>query len=249
MAKFFTELCPYITSRTRVGSIVPQTLFCLPTREKFYAVFEDYGSTLRACRIISVLYGDGLTTTYLQVEVAGLGRGYVCAYHSFYRNSEDFLAHKEFFPLSERNGTFYLEDHVDNCVDAVPYEHPAATLYHWRRYGWLNNRDTEVECYIRAKYFVATNTIETEYEYVSYQSWKDRKTYRTKEECLADNKVDVADFDDIEEKSYNVTIEVIKTITTTIKATSKESVVNSARTAFEGKSIKVFINGEVEYEP
>lgn len=248
MAKFFSELCPYITSRTRVGSIVPQTQFYLPANEKFYAVFEEYGSTLRACRIISVLYGDGPTTTFLQVEVAGLGKGYVGAYHNFYRNSEDFLANKVFY-LFGRNGMFYLEDHVGHCVDAVTYKHPTGERYHWRRYGWLNNRNTEIECYIRAEYFVATDTIVTNYEYISYESWKDHKTYRTKEECLADNKVDVADFDDVEEKSYDVTIEVIKTITTTIKATSKESVVESAKTAFEGKSIKVFINGEVEYEP
>lgn len=249
MSKIYTDLCPFIISRARIGCVTPQHPFLLPTKDKFYAVFEDYGTTLRACRIVSVLYGSCFGETFLQLEVAGIGRGYVAADSKFYHNADDFLANRRIVPLSIENGKFYIEDEVNGIVETRLNTYCPIDRYEFYRYAWQNNRVTDFQCYVKAEYFVAEDYLEVDCEPISYESWKDYKSYLSKDECLYDNKVDVADFDDTESKSYDVTIEVIKTITTTIKATSKESVVKAARTAFEGKDIKVFINGEVEYEP
>lgn len=50
------------------------------------------------------------------------------------------------------------------------------------------------------------------------------------------------------ENEFDVTIEVINTINTTIKAKDKATAVESAKTLFNGKEFKVFVNGELEYE-
>lgn len=50
------------------------------------------------------------------------------------------------------------------------------------------------------------------------------------------------------EEEFDVTIEIINTINTTIKAKDKTSAVKYAKTLFNGKEYKVFVNGELEYE-
>ena len=249
MSKLISELSPYISSHARFCTIIPKTALYLPFTGTFYAVFDDYGTTLRACRILSVLYGETIGETFLQVKVAGVGKGYVAANARFFRNSDDFLAGKRFAPLSEENGVFFIEDHIMRDVDVRLNTCAPVYRFHFYRYAWDDNKVAEVGCYVKAEYFVAGNYLNIDFEPISYLSWEGKKTYLSKSDCIRDNKVDVADFDDDNEsKTYDVTIEVIKTVTTTIKATSKESVVKAARTLFGDKDIKVSIDGEVEYE-
>lgn len=97
-------------------------------------------------------------------------------------------------------------------------------------YGSFTDISIELESWEQQGYPIKNISIITEEEYI--------KTYLGEEvwnEYMG-------------EEEFNVTIEIINTINTTIKAKDKASAVESAKTLFNGKEYKVFVNGELEYE-
>jgi hypothetical protein len=224
--------------------------FRLPTKKTLYAVFDGHGDTLRAFRILDAYYGR---FTAFHIQIAGVGKAYIFSdYLHPYESKEDYLNNK-LTNAYARDGEydcneFDVEDmlygycsltkeYVFNCMKARPII-----------YAWIGNKVKRGSCLVTIKYFVMQNdfdvscrVIEKGFDGVGY--------YITEEDCIADNEVDVCDFDEPSQREYEVEVEVIKTIKTRVRSTSVESVVKNAKVAFDKvENFKVFVDGELQYE-
>lgn len=244
---------PYCKSHARFSYFMARNLneeFRMPTDKTIFGVFGD-DTTLRAFRIEKFIFtlsgivkGVNSAWGYAYVNIAGVGRKWIAIRTNEYiYESVDEYRRYNGLPLNAawlfsgnpatinqlakgRVGIYLYDD--DNRVQFVSY-------------GWVDNRLDYQLASIIISYDVFSGHICVEVDK------KDGYPYANAAQCMAENEVKVVTFDDAEQKEYEVEIEVIKTITTTIKCSSKESAVNAAKTAFEGKEIKVYVNHELEY--
>lgn len=223
----------------------------LPTKKTLYGVFDGYGDALRAFRILAVRYNDAssVLNAALYVNVAGVGKMWVSENASFYASKEDYL-NGERINFTARNGEY--ENPTFSIVDALEGQCTIADYCRGhcdaRVYAWKDNSVYESIAKVGITYYVAEDCLDVDLYPIS-QNVEGLQIYATREECLADNELAVCEFEDeYGQKEFEVEVEVIKSIKTTIKAKSADSAVKAAQTAFEGKNIKVFVNGELEYE-
>ena len=221
----------------------------LPTKKTLYGVFDGYGDALRAFRILAVRYNDASSAinAALYVNVAGVGKMWISENAYFYASKEDYL-NGERTDFRARNGEY--ENPTFSIVDALEGQCTIADYCRGncdaRVFVWMNNSVRESIARVGITYYVAQDCLDVELYPIGVQGLQ---IYATKEECLEDNALEVCEFEDENgQKEFEVEIEVIKSIKTTIKARSADSAVKAAQTAFEGKNIKVFVNGELEYE-
>lgn len=224
--------------------------FALPTKKTLYGVFENYGDTLRAFRILHILYGE--MTSVLFVEVAGVGKMYIRTDNLWcYESKADYLNNKKTH-IWAREGEyerdeFSIEDALYGYCDIKRmgyFEKP----FHPIVYAWIGNKVEFSYCHVYFRYLVRENYVEVTYEPISIPFLK-AKHYISEEDCINDNGLDVCEFDEPSQKYYDVEIEVIKTIKTRVRSTNVESVVRNAKVAFDKvENFKVFVDGELQYE-
>lgn len=244
---------PYCKSRVYFSYLMADNInqvFRMPTSNTLFGVFGE-DPTLRAFRIEKFIFTiDGIRKGacgewgFAFVNIAGVG----CKWISIGR--EDFI-YTSVEEYRRYNGCRLLTEQVFDGRTAT-INQLAKGLLGFRlydcdsraefvSYGWVNNRLS----YATAEMCVSYDTFS---DYICVEDIKkDGYPYYNAAQCVAENDVKVVTFDDAEQQEYEVEIEVIKTITTTIKCSSKESAVNAAKTAFEGKEIKVYVNHELEY--
>ena len=224
--------------------------FALPTKKTLYGVFEHYGDTLRAFRILRVLYGE--ITSALFVEVAGVGKMYILTENLWcYESKADYLNYKRTH-IWAREGEYERDDFsiadtlYGYCdIKRMGYgEKP----FHPIVYAWIGNKVEYSYCRVHFCYFVREGYVDVVYKPISIPFLK-AKHYISEEDCINDNGLDVCDFDEPSQKEYDVEIEVIKTIKTRVRSTNVESVVRNAKVAFDKvENFKVFVDGELQYE-
>ena len=244
---------PYCKSHARFSHFMACNLnkeFRMPTNKTLLGVFGD-DPTLRAFGIEKFIFTlSGIakdvnsTWGYAYVNIAGAGRKWVAIRTNEYiYESVDEYRRYNGLPINAawlfsgnpatinqlangRVGIYLYDD--DNRVQFVSH-------------GWVDNRLDYQLASIIISYDAFSGHICVEVDK------KDGYPYASAAQCMAENEVKVVTFEDEGQQEYEVEIEVIKTITTTIKCSSKESAVNAAKTAFDGKEIKVYINHELEY--
>lgn len=245
---------PFCKGRTGISYVMAHNLnqeFRMPTEKTLFGLFGE-DSTLRAFRIERFIFtvsgivrGAFDSWGYAYVNVAGLGRKWIaierCSY--IYGSVDEYR---------RLNGNPMLSGFIFNgkavTLNQLAKGRLGIRLYEGDRraefvsYGWVNNRLDYGGVSMRITYYAYCDSIIVE------ETKKDGYPYYNAAQCVAENDVKAVTFEDECQQEYEVEIEVIKTITTTIKCSSKESAVNAAKTAFEGKNIKVFVNGEIEYE-
>lgn len=244
---------PYYKSRVYFCYLMADTInqvFRMPTNKTLFGVFGD-DPTLRAFRIEKFIFTlDGIMKSacgewgFAFVNIAGVGRKWITI------GREDFI-YTSVEEYRRYNGCRLLTEQVFDGRTATINQlakgrlgfrlYDRDTRAESVSYGWVNNRLS----YCSAEMCVSYDTF-TDHLCIEVNK-KDGYPYASAAQCVAENDVKVVTFDDAEQKEYEVEIEVIKTITTTIKCSSKESAVNAAKTAFEGKEIKVYVNHELEY--
>lgn len=171
-----------------MSSFSGEMKFFLPKTETLYGQFGD-STTLRAFKILSVRYGRDIGESYLRVFVAGLGEGYVSAKGTYYETKEDYVCRKRTGALTEA----YLEalNEVKANIGELGtlFARPLWQEYVIRRYAWIDNECQSGVVYLRAEYDVQAKklTLST--------SERDGFPYATKEECVMDNMVDVAELE------------------------------------------------------
>lgn len=182
-------MCPYITSRIGLPTISSKDKFEIPTSDILYGQFDDE-TTLRAFKILSVLYGDGKDKTFLRVDVAGLGEGYVSADGVYYDSKEDYV--RKVRSTRVLTGTYYSAlDKIRTQLDGL------GTLvlrrgwgdYMLYRYAWRNNGAESTSVKLYAEYDVETG------ELTLATGHRGDYPYTSEEACILDNQVDVVEFD------------------------------------------------------
>ena len=245
---------PFCKGRTGISYVMAHNLnqeFRMPTEKTIFGLFGE-DSTLRAFRIEKFIFtvsgivkGAYDSWGYAYVNVAGLGRMWIAVERSSYiYGSVDEYRRYNGLPINAE----WLFNGKAVTLNQLAKGRLGIRLYEGDRraefvsYGWVNNRLDYGGASMRITYYAYCDSIIVE------DTKKDGYPYYNAAQCVAENDVNVVTFEDEGQREYEVEIEVIKTITTTIKCGSKESAVNAAKTAFEGKTIKVFVNGEIEYE-
>lgn len=211
-------------------------------KKKVYVVLEDDETrTLRAMKVLKVYYGPSFQLFY--VDIAGYGRTYTRSYYAF-DSKEDYLANKYSYiwdkdaPLL--NVLNAVRDFGYPVVDNVFTE----SRFYIRKWGWNKNHT----CHLESKFVVAYDTEMNKTSVIDIDD--SHFPYRTEADAIKANEVAVCEFDDEDgQKEFDVTVEVIKSVSTSVKAKDAESVLETAKTAFDGvENFKVFINGELSYE-
>lgn len=212
-------------------------------KKKVYIVLEgDETKALRAMKVLKVYYGSRGNYWFL-VNIAGIGICFVNNANGYYDSKEDFLKNN-FTPIWDKSVA------PINALNAVmdfgsPIEQKTFSDddFFIRKWAWKDNHAVYTESKFAIVYDVALDSTSVigidPKEYI----------YRTEKDAIDANEVAVCEFEDEGEKNYEVMIEVIKTVTTSVKAKSAESVLENAKTAFSNvESYKVFIDGELAYE-
>lgn len=211
-------------------------------KKKVYVVLEgDETCTLRAMKVLKVYYGPSFNLFY--VDIAGYGRTYTRDYHAF-DSKEDYLANK-YSHIWDKDAPLI------NVLNAVmDFGYPIMdkcfneTRFFIRKWGWEKNHAH----YKESKFVVAYDVEMNKTSVIDIDD--PRFPYRTEDDAIKANEVAVCDFDDEDgQKEFDVTVEVIKSVSTSVKAKDAKSVLETAKTAFDGvENFKVFINGELSYE-
>lgn len=187
--KVIKEMCPRIESANRIWYFTNSSCLYLPKTETLYGQFhyEDApeDNTLRAFKVLKVLYGK--ECNYLYVKIAGLGCGYVGNGEYFYVSPEHFVRGKRTDALT---GTYYP------TIDKIK-ESGCGTVMHWTtgnndiyRYAWVNNKPEGGSVNAVISYDVATKRLNVTTDR------RDKYPYPTVDECLLDNQVSVVELDD-----------------------------------------------------
>jgi uncharacterized protein (UPF0297 family) len=244
---------PYCKSHARFSYLMARNLnkeFRMPTDKTLFGVFGD-DTTLRAFRIERFIFTlSGIakdvnsTWGYAYVNIAGAGRKWVAIRTNEYiYESVDEYRRYNGLPINAA----WLFSGNPATINQLANGRVGIHLYdddmraEFVSHGWVDNRLDYQLASIIISYDAFSGHVCAEV------TKKDGYPYASAAQCMAENEVKVVTFEDEGQQEYEVEIEVIKTITTTIKCSSKESAVNAAKTAFEGKEIKVYVNHELEY--
>ena len=213
-------MCPYIKSRIGFQTVDNSTRFEIPNTDVLYGQFDD-DTTLRAFKILSVLYGDGLVNTFLRVIVAGIGEGYVCANGRFFASQADYVNNK----TTDRvlTGTYYDGlDRVKSCPAlGTLIQRSGWGDYLLYRYAWRNNQCESIFVHFYVEYDVPTKQLTLAADH------REDYPYTSKEECILDNQVAVAtfDYDPIPEpKEFWVSLPTTVAVTAKTEDEAKEKV-------------------------
>lgn len=183
------EMCPLIQSANRIWYFDVNSHLYLPKTEVLYGQFhyedDPEDSTLRAFKVLKVLYGKN--TNYLFVKIAGLGCGYVSSSNNFYASPDAFVRGES---TSALTGTYF------KTIDRIK-ESGCGTIKHWStgahdvyRYAWSNNKPEGGSVNVVISYDVANKYLNVTTDR------RDKYPYPTEEECILDNQVNVIELDD-----------------------------------------------------
>ena len=225
-----------------------------PKNQVFYGVFDE-SATLRAFKITAIIYGAYGFIQAFRLKIAGLDEEmWVDApYLYLYQSKEDYLMSRTCNYMvameADENGAGY--DYISNVIAKhfpyldIRYNNNCMKMYRW---GWINNKPMATTPKYCIVYDVATDDYTL--RYMCDPSELVRFAYYTMEDAIKDNELDVCEFgDENDGENYEVTIEVIKSVTTSVKAKDSDSVLQSAKTAFDGvDNYKVYINGKLAYQ-
>ena len=212
-------------------------------KKKVYIVIDgDNTKTLRAMKVLKAYYGH-YGHVIFHVDIAGYGRTYIADDMGFYDSKEDF-ANDNPTDIWDANSPILNAMAVAQDMHGYPIVNGVDGNYFIvRKWAWRGN----CALYTESKFAITYDVVLGNVGIIS--SDKGEYRYRTKEEAINSNTLSVCEFEDEDDKTYDVRIEVIKTVTTSVHATSAESVLKTAKTAFGGvENFKVFIDGELLYE-
>jgi len=201
-----------------------------PIVTKLYGKFNCEGvrdDTLRAFKIIKVIYINRWDCAIFNVKVAGLGEGYICTSEGrMYKSVENY-----------ENGIEISFDRVCSgevfdCKNAIRNSRMATHGGDYMfRYEWSENKAVARLVYFMVSYDIASDSFCIQVNPKSVEKYP----YATKEECYADNTTAVCDFeeDEIEPIPFEVSVEVKTTISVTAKSKkdAEESVYRLISTA------------------
>lgn len=208
-----------------------------PTINKLYGVFDttkEDGSkdtTLRAFKILKVIYINSWYKGIFYVNVAGLGEGYICTEDApMYKSVEDFENNKPTtFEQVCSGEVFDSKNAIANSGMATPIS--GGSHLYMCRYKWEENKAVRLIAPFMVYYDTTTNSFSVE---LSPRTAEDLP-YATMEECYAENTTAVCDFDDDDTKPipFEVSVEVKTTISVTAKSKkdAEESVYRLISTA------------------
>ena len=212
-------------------------------KKKVYAVLEDDETcTLRAMKVLKVYYSPSFMLFY--VDIAGYGRTYTTDYYCF-DSKEDYLANKYSYIWDKDAPLLNMVNAVtDFGYPVIDNRLPSETRFYIRKWGWEKNHST----YVESKFVVAYDVEMNKTSVIDIDD--PRFPYRTEADAIKANEVAVCEFEDEDgQKEFDVMVEVIKSVSTSVKAKDAKSVLETAKTAFGGvENFKVFINGELSYE-
>lgn len=213
-----------------------------PKKKVYIVIDEDNTKTLRAMKVLKAYYGH-YDHVVFYVDIAGYGRTYIADDRGFYNSKEDF-ANNNPTDIWDTNSPTINALAVAQDIHGYPIVNGMDGNYFIvRKWAWKENHAFYTESKFAITYDVVLGNVDV------ISSDKEEYRYRTKEDAINSNTVSVCEFEDEDDNTYDVRIEVIKTVTTSVHATSAESVLKTAKTAFEGvENYKVFINGELSYE-
>ena len=196
-----------------------------PSYTKVYAVFDTYDEesgnddyTLRAVKILGVLYTETTYNCLLKVKVAGLGEGWITFKNAYlYASKEDYMNNKtistnEMFNGEEFNYLNAIEDLARKGQCELNRDEKSVWIY---RYAWENNAPKATIPVFFVEYNAITDNFVVYIDPVRGKNFP----YGTKAMAIADNEVDVCDFDDDDVKPTTYNLDV--TISATIKVSAK----------------------------
>lgn len=203
-----------------------RTLVRKPTFSKVYAVFNNYDYdndrddyTLRAVKILGVQYTTAAYDCILFVKVAGLGEGYISFREAnLYASKEDYtndkiISTEEMFGNGEEFNYFdALERLAENGKCTIETYDRGCCI---KMYAWENNAPVSTTPIFFVNYDAVLDKFNVTIDPVRGKNFP----YGTKEMAIADNTLEVCDFDDEDEKPAVYNLDV--TISATIKVSAK----------------------------
>ena len=225
----------------------------LPDKSILYGIFEGYGDTLRAFKVLGMLYGDYYT--FALVNIAGVGVKYINAQNDFYESKEDFLDNDKTSIFSDEEIDFTKT--IRRSVNMTTEGYPCHNYLRFYRYMWVNNKVEDVRCDLHISYDVASDSLDCSWDYycVKYKDPSLNKDYEgvvsflTREECIANAapKVEVCDFEDeTSKKADKIVLEVYRKIE--CESTDADNIVKNIKTAFGNKDYRIYINDKCAIE-